>query len=73
MLRALVEVLPSATQPDTYVELPFVWPDTPARARNESKDIPPSPIVELVKRKPWLLPNLYGGRIPHREEEVCAD
>lgn len=72
VLRALLEVLPSATAPDTCVELPFAWPDTPAHARNESKDVPPSPIVDLVKRKPWLLPNLYSGRIPQREEEVCA-
>ena len=72
VLRALLEVLAQAASPDTYVELPFVWPDTPAHARNESKDVPPAPIVELVKRKPWLLPNLYSGRIPQREEEVCA-
>ena len=72
VLRALLEVLPRATQPDTYVELPFTWPDSPAKARNESKDVPPSPIVELVLRKPWLLPNLYSGRIPHHEEHLQA-
>ena len=72
VLRALLEVLPRATQSDTYVELPFAWPDSPAKARNESKDVPPSPIVELVMRKPWLLPNLYSGRIPHHEEERHA-
>ena len=70
VLRALLDVLPRATAPDTYVELPFVWPDTPARARNESRDVPPSPIAELMKRKPWLLPNLYSGRIPQREEST---
>jgi len=68
VLRAMLEILPRATQPDTYIELPFAWPDSPAKARNESKDVPPSPIVELVMRKPWLLPNLYCGRIPHHEE-----
>ena len=65
VLRQLLEVLPSATGPDTYVELPFVWPESPAQARNASKDLPPPPIVELLKRKPWLLANLYSGRIPH--------
>ena len=68
VLRATLEVLPRATEPDTYVELPFVWPESPARARNASKDIPPPPIVELVTRKPWLLVNLYSGRIPRQEE-----
>jgi hypothetical protein len=66
VLRAMLEILPRATEPDTYVELPFAWPDSPAQARNESKGLPPSPIVELVLKKPWLLPNLYSGRIPHR-------
>ena len=68
VLRAMLEVLPRAAEPDTYVELPFMWPESPARARNASKDIPPSPIVELVTRKPWLLANLYSGRIPEHEE-----
>jgi hypothetical protein len=45
---------------------------TVAIARNASKDIPPSPIVELVTRKPWLLANLYSGRIPHHEEVICT-
>ena len=65
VLRAVLEVLSSALKPDTYVDLPFVWPESPAQARNTSKDLPPPPIVELLKRKPWLLANLYSGRIPH--------
>jgi hypothetical protein len=28
------------------------------------QDLPPPPIVELLKKKPWLLPYLYTGRIP---------
>jgi hypothetical protein len=66
VLRAMLEVLPAAHAPDTYVELPFAWPDSPAKARNESKDLPPAPIVELLTRKPWLAVNLYAGRIPER-------
>ena len=65
VLRATLEILPRAAAPDTYVELPFVWPESPAQARNASKDLPPPPIVELLTRKPWLLANLYSGRIPH--------
>ena len=68
VLRATLEVLPRAAEADTYVELSFVWPESPAHARNASKDIPPSPIVELMTRKPWLLANLYSGHIPQQEE-----
>jgi hypothetical protein len=64
VLRAMLELLTTATGPDTYVELPFVWPESPAQARNASKDLPPPPIVELLRKKPWLLANLYTGRIP---------
>ncbi len=66
VLRQLLEVLASASGPDAYVELPFVWPESPAQARNVSKDLPLPPIVELLKKKPWLLANLYTGRIPHQ-------
>jgi hypothetical protein len=65
VLRCVLEVLAAACEPDTYVELPFVWPESPAQARNASKDLPPPPIVDLLTRKPWLLANLYTGRIPH--------
>jgi hypothetical protein len=72
VLRAMLELLARATEPDTYVELPFVWPESPAKVRNASKDIPPAPVVELVTRKPWLLANLYSGRIPQHEEVLCV-
>lgn len=64
VLRCLLDLLSSARGPDTYAELPFEWPETPAQARNASKDVEPAPIVELIKKKPWLLANLYSGRIP---------
>jgi hypothetical protein len=65
VLRAMLELLATAQGPDAYVDLPFVWPESPAQARNASKDLPPAPIVELLTKKPWLLVNLYAGRIPH--------
>lgn len=71
VLRATLDVLASASGPDTYVELPFQWPESPARARNASKDLVPPPIVELLKMKPWLLANLYNGRIPHSERRTA--
>lgn len=64
VLRATLDVLATASAPDAYVELPFVWPESPAQARNASRDVPPAPIVELLIRKPWLVANLYSGRIP---------
>ena len=67
VLRAMLGVLASASGPDTYVELPFTWPESPAQARNASKDLPPAPIVSLLKAKPWLLPALYRGQIPLSE------
>jgi hypothetical protein len=69
VLRSVLELLAAASAPDTYVELPFVWPESPAQARNASKDLPAPPIVELLTRKPWLLASLYTGRIPN---EVSA-
>lgn len=67
VLRAALALLEGATGPDAYVELPFEWPESPAAARNASKGVPPPPIVELLARKPWLLADLYAGRIPRTE------
>lgn len=68
VLHTTLAVLTSASGPDTYVELPFTWPQSPAQARNASRDLRPAPIVELLTRKPWLLPRLYSGRIPQASE-----
>jgi len=61
VLRALLGLLVSARAPDTYVELPYIWPETPVQARKA--DVHP-PIAQLLARKPWLLPKLYAGEIP---------
>ena len=68
VLHAMLELLVSAAGPDSYLELPFEWPQTPAQARNASRDVPPSPIGELLMKKPWLLPRFYGGRIPEGDD-----
>ena len=52
----------SATGPDTYLELPFEWPESPAQAR-KGADVHP-PIAQYLARRPWLLPRLYAGEIP---------
>lgn len=67
VLQATLALLATASGPDSYVELPFEWPESPARARNASRDVPPAPIVELLQKKPWLLARLYSGRIPRAE------
>jgi hypothetical protein len=71
VLLSTLELLATASCPDTYVELPFVWPESSAQARNVSKDLPPPPIVQLMTRKPWLLANLYMGHIPHDSAAVA--
>src|ERR1700693_5280770 len=68
VLRALLELLGVANAPDTYVELPFSWPQTPAEAR-KGADVHP-PIARLLARKPWLLPRLYAGEIPDEPEQA---
>ena len=64
VLRATIALLEEATGPGAYGQLPFEWPESPAAARNASKGVPPPPIVELLARRPWLLADLYSGRIP---------
>jgi len=68
VLRAMLELLASAPGPGSVVDLPFEWHQTPAQARNASKDLPQSPIAELLMKKPWLVPNLYTGRIPQESD-----
>jgi hypothetical protein len=72
VLRATLELLASASGPDSYVGLPFEWPETPAQARNASKGLAPAPIAALLQKKPWLLARLYSGQIPHGELSQTA-
>ena len=67
VLRQTLQLLGDASGPDSYIDLPFEWPESPSKARNASKDLAPPPIVELLQKKPWLLARLYSGRIPYDE------
>jgi hypothetical protein len=67
VLRALLDLLASARGPGAYVELPDVWPETPAQARRGA-DVAP-PISLLLRKKPWLLARLLSGDIPDPEEK----
>jgi hypothetical protein len=62
VLAATLDLFESAKGPDTYVELPFTWPETPAQARRGSEVHPP--ITQYLAKKPWLLAKLYAGEIP---------
>lgn len=73
VLRAMLALLERAGGPGAYEEMPGAWPETPAQARNASRDLPRPPIVELLQRKPWLAPLLYTGRIPRPEDERAAE
>ncbi len=73
VLRAMLALLERAGAPGAYEEMPGAWPETPAQARNATRDVPPSPIGALLQRKPWLAPLLYMGRIPRPEEERAAE
>ena len=44
VLRSVLNLLASASEPDSYVELPFEWPESPAQARNASKGVAPAPV-----------------------------
>jgi hypothetical protein len=62
VLRAALELLETASAPGTVVELPFTWPESPAKARQGAQVNPP--ISQLLVRKPWLIPRLVSGDIP---------
>lgn len=72
VLRAALVLLEQATGPDSYEELPFVWPESRSQVRQASHAVPPAPIAELLRAKPWLLPRLYAGEIPHHDDEPTA-
>jgi hypothetical protein len=70
VLHAALEVLPHARAPGTVIQLPFQWPQTPHDARADPP-VPP-PIVQLVKRKPWLAVKLLARDIPEPRQLGAA-
>lgn len=59
VLRAALRSVKAIDRPGGAVELPFVWPESPARARGKLKE--PPPIARLLQRKPWLLLKFLRG------------
>lgn len=66
VLRSTLQLLETAQGPDTFVELPYSWPQSRTQALADQK-IPPPPISRLLMKKPWLLPRLYAGKVPEAE------
>ncbi|HET7244997.1 MAG TPA: hypothetical protein VFJ07_09195 [Streptosporangiaceae bacterium] len=62
VLAAALEVVMLAQAPGSVIQLPFTWPQSPRDARADPP-VPP-PIVQLVKRKPWLAVRLLARDIP---------
>jgi D-proline reductase (dithiol) PrdB len=70
VLQAALEVLAAARVPGTVVQLPFRWPQDPRQAGGDSP-VPP-PIVQLLKRKPWLALRLLAHDIPAPQQPATA-
>jgi hypothetical protein len=70
VLRAALEVIWLAQAPGTVIQLPFTWPQSPRDARADPA-VPP-PIVQLVKRKPWLAVKLLARDIPEPRQPGAA-
>lgn len=61
VLRAALHALAVIDRPGGAVQLPFVWPQSPALARGKLKE--PPPIARLLQQKPWLLLKFLRGEI----------
>lgn len=59
VLRAALRAAEMIDRPGGAVQLPFVWPEPPAKARGTLKE--PPPIAKLLQRKPWLLLKFIAG------------
>ncbi len=59
VLRSALRGLEVIDRPGGAVQLPFVWPEPPAKARGKLKE--PPPIARLLQQKPWLLLRFLRG------------
>jgi hypothetical protein len=67
VLRATLRSLEVIDRPGGAVQLPFVWPEPPAKARGNLKE--PPPIATLLQHKPWLLLKFMNGQTPSQLEK----
>jgi hypothetical protein len=59
ILRAALRSLEVIDRPGGAVQLPFVWPESPAQSRAKPKGLPP--VAKLLQQKPWLLLKFTRG------------
>ncbi len=59
VLRAALRALEVIDRAGGAVQLPFVWPEPPAKARGKLKE--PPPVGKLLQQKPWLLLKFLRG------------
>jgi len=65
VLRATLEALARIDEPGGRLDLDAQGPPRSQRYHPEE----PVPIVQLIKRKPWLAARLMSGDIPESEED----
>ncbi len=61
VVRAALQAAETIDRPGGAVQLPFVWPEPPAKARGTLKE--PPPIARLLQRKPWLFLKFVSGEV----------
>lgn len=61
VLRATLQALADTPAPETITPLPFPWPKE-LDMTGEPETSPP--IVQAIKRRPWLYRKLLAGDIP---------
>jgi D-proline reductase (dithiol) PrdB len=62
VVRSALRALELIDRPGGAMQLPFTWPEPPARARGTLPQ--PPPIARLIQRKPWLLLKFISGDVP---------
>jgi hypothetical protein len=62
VLRATLEALASISNPGGVVHLTFEWPEHPSKVRFDPPE--PPPIIQLIRRRPWLFVKLVRRKIP---------
>jgi len=67
VLRASLRAVETMQTPGASEHLPFVWHESPAKARTDGA--PPSPIGLYLKAHPWLFPRLLSRDIPEQPNE----
>ena len=64
VIQATLDALQTIDRPGGIAHLPFTWHESRAEAiRNSHPDEEP-PIVDYIKKKPWLMAKFLKGKLP---------